>query len=83
MRVLGFYFDLVFGFLFFRRRRRDDKETKGDADATRCMNETFSLKHNRWAFVEQAVFADITVKFIPFSRKNVRKNESQFFDGGF
>lgn len=35
MSVFGFYFDLVFGFLFFWWKEWDNKETKGDADVTR------------------------------------------------
>lgn len=38
MRVFCFYFDLLFGFLFFWQKEWDNKETKGDADATCWMN---------------------------------------------
>lgn len=40
MRVFGFYFDLVFVFLFSCWRERDNKDTKGDADAERDQRTT-------------------------------------------
>lgn len=66
MRVFGSYFDLLFGFLFFWWREWDNKETKGDANATWWMN----VKLNEYLlrttttqqmspFWEEAVSADI------------------------
>lgn len=67
MRVCSFYFDLLFGFLFFWRKEWDNRETKGDADATWWMNVKFNeclltaTTTQQMSLCEQAVSIDISM----------------------
>lgn len=63
MRVLGFYFDLLFGFFFPRCREWDNKETKGGADATLDnvkLNGVFADKYKRRGFISKRQFPQVT-----------------------